>query len=611
MKKRVLNISLILLLTSTGSVFAQQGFGTNSPDKSAAVDIVSPNKGLLVPRLSLQSLTLTAPVNNPAKSLVVYNTNTDAALQLKEGFYYWEGTKWEAFTTSAYDQNTRNVTFEVVGNKLVLTDSDGQSLDVNISDINTDNQQIENFEIGTDHLVTLTLEDGGTKTIDLSPYFNSTKVEQGINTTLQGNGSATAPYKISVDKATDLSLGVVQIGSGITIDANGVISVPQAPGETITAFSNIVTGNKIADYENEAGVTQAINETVTSMVQSATGITYKDERGESVSAKVVSGNAGNLIQAGTDFGALLTADDIHTNQKTTTVKGTAPVSVTPSSPNASGNTEYTVSANMATAASVGVVKPGTGLAVDGTGTLSVNFPAAPDGSETKLVNGTNTTVSGTGTATDQYHVNVATATATTVGVVKPGTGLSVSTDGTLDVTVIDTNTDNQQLTYNTATKILTLERGGTPVDLSALATDTNSKTVVTAAASNVVVTPSVNTTTDTTTYSVEVKNAMPVFFYMPSILIDTSIVDPNTIKTVNLYQQYTSQFNVTNTAHRSTSAPAQIPVLPAATDLYYYITYHDAASIQIIGIDANGVMSYKVVGNTNSLSFVNIVFVIK
>ena len=101
------------------------------------------------------------------------------------------------------------------------------------------------------------------------------------------------------------------------------------------------------------------------------------------------------------------------------------------------------------------------------------------------------------------------------------------------------------------------------------------------------------------------------FFFISSILIDTSVVDVNVVKTVNLYSQYTAQFNVTNTAMRSSGAPAQIPVLPTATDLYYYVTYSDSTSITITGIDANGIMSYKVIGNTNSLSFVNIVFVIK
>src|SRR5690554_5843955 len=115
---------------------------------------------------------------------------------------------------------------------------------------------------------------------------------------------------------------------------------------------------------------------------------------------------------------------------------------------------YTVDVNKATASTLGVVMPGTNVTVDTDGKLNV----ALDGSETKLADGLNTTVSGTGTETDQYKVNVATATTAAVGVVKPGTGLNVATDGTLNVTVVDTNTDVQQLSL--ASNTLTLERGG-------------------------------------------------------------------------------------------------------------------------------------------------------
>ena len=56
------------------------------------------------------------------------------------------------------------------------------------------------------------------------------------------------------------------------------------------------------------------------------------------------------------------------------------------------------------------------------------------GAETKLVNGTNTTVTGSGTVADQYKVNVATANGTTLGVVKQGNGsIVVAADGGLSV----------------------------------------------------------------------------------------------------------------------------------------------------------------------------------
>src|SRR5918993_3083179 len=59
------------------------GIGTNTPDASAALDVSSDSKGLLVPRLtSAQRITLASP----AKGLLVYQTETP------EGFYYNAGT---------------------------------------------------------------------------------------------------------------------------------------------------------------------------------------------------------------------------------------------------------------------------------------------------------------------------------------------------------------------------------------------------------------------------------------------------------------------------------------------------------------------------------------
>lgn len=73
---------------------AQQGFGTNTPDKSAALDISSKNKGLLIPRIKITGLTTSAPITNPANGLVVYNTTTTQASNgtqaIPEGFYYWD-----------------------------------------------------------------------------------------------------------------------------------------------------------------------------------------------------------------------------------------------------------------------------------------------------------------------------------------------------------------------------------------------------------------------------------------------------------------------------------------------------------------------------------------
>lgn len=98
-------------------------------------------------------------------------------------------------------------------------------------------------------------------------------------------------------------------------------------------------------------------------------------------------------------------------------------------------------------------------------------------------------------------------------------------------------------------------------------------------------------------------------FYMPSINIPTNASLVGTTQTKNLYGQYASEFGTPKLA--SAGAPASIPYFGNPTDLNYYVTYYDSALIQITGIDANGVMTYKLLKTANLDSYINIVFMPK
>jgi hypothetical protein len=66
------------------------GIGTSSPDASARLEVSSTNQGVLIPRVSLTSVTDGTTIPNPATSLLVYNTNT--SLPQGAGYYYNAGT---------------------------------------------------------------------------------------------------------------------------------------------------------------------------------------------------------------------------------------------------------------------------------------------------------------------------------------------------------------------------------------------------------------------------------------------------------------------------------------------------------------------------------------
>lgn len=89
--KKIIAVLFVLAGSST-MVIAQQGFGTNAPDRSAVVDMTATNKGVLFPRVALTSTILAAPITSPATNLVVFNTAT--AGDVTPGLYYWNGTAW-------------------------------------------------------------------------------------------------------------------------------------------------------------------------------------------------------------------------------------------------------------------------------------------------------------------------------------------------------------------------------------------------------------------------------------------------------------------------------------------------------------------------------------
>lgn len=97
MKAQTLLLSLFLLSATT---FAQVGIGTTTPDASAALDVSSTNKGLLVPHLTAAQRN---GISLPATGLLIYQTDGVA------GFYYNTGTPavpvWFNLTNYTLQQN--------------------------------------------------------------------------------------------------------------------------------------------------------------------------------------------------------------------------------------------------------------------------------------------------------------------------------------------------------------------------------------------------------------------------------------------------------------------------------------------------------------------------
>jgi len=140
---RIVQLTLACFLLS-GSLFAQKGIGINDPNPQAALHIVSPDKGVLLPQISLTTSTTFlggATATASHTGMLVYNTNTATNTGLLgEGYYFWNSTHWERFQGSAdaltdLDNDTKIQVEETGDDDTIRFDTAGtEILRVNTSD---------------------------------------------------------------------------------------------------------------------------------------------------------------------------------------------------------------------------------------------------------------------------------------------------------------------------------------------------------------------------------------------------------------------------------------------------------------------------------------------
>lgn len=273
MKKLILSASFAFALLTTSNTFAQQGFGTNQPNKSAAVDIVSSKRGLLIPRINIVDLNNASPVTNPAVSLFVYNTNTTSG----EGFYYWDGAKWVRFTST---NNERDVIVQAAANGNI--DIPTATYDAN--GVKTYNVSVKGGEEGQ---VLVSNATGGTVWVNPEEF-----VKDVINAT---NGLTYVP------------------STGVGVD--NIIKL----GGTLTENTVIGTVNGQTNPLDNRSLTIAGLETVTSapfvMVMNDVGLLQKMERSTLLDAKDLTLGDGLAFETGSGVGAVLQETKIEIEDK--------------------------------------------------------------------------------------------------------------------------------------------------------------------------------------------------------------------------------------------------------------------------------------------------------
>jgi hypothetical protein len=89
----------VYLFFLSTTIQSQVGIQNTSPE--AMLDAKSTDKGILLPRVDLTSLTAQTPIINPQggnipTSTLVYHNGTNS---IAPGFYMWDGVKWKALST--------------------------------------------------------------------------------------------------------------------------------------------------------------------------------------------------------------------------------------------------------------------------------------------------------------------------------------------------------------------------------------------------------------------------------------------------------------------------------------------------------------------------------
>ncbi|MDM1070779.1 hypothetical protein, partial [Myroides sp. 1372] len=147
MKRQLIPLMALVL---SGSAMAQVGIGTKKPANSAQLDIVSPNKGVLLPRIELIAENDRAPIiGEMVESLLIYHIGNSV---LESGFYYWENNKWKRLQATDSVSDRMNNSFTIGPNpdkngeeSLIITDTKNHSVYLSIASIANNEEFIKNL----------------------------------------------------------------------------------------------------------------------------------------------------------------------------------------------------------------------------------------------------------------------------------------------------------------------------------------------------------------------------------------------------------------------------------------------------------------------------------
>ncbi|WP_413512170.1 hypothetical protein [Myroides odoratus] len=316
MKRKLLSIATLLLASA---VNAQVGIGTTIPNKSAELTVLSKDKGLLIPNISLKSTTDTTTISNGnVESLLVYANVKQG--DIVPGFYYWNKTRWvrlvpdvdiaseviNNFTTIVNNENViqeleqifntigGNVYYD--GTKFEYTDASGTKQEINI----------EQIVKGNETLTTLVDNHNGTYT------YTS---ENGAQTTINVPQSVIENFETIINNETvknEILELITQVGGGNVyydgtkfeyVDASGTkqeINIEQIVKGNETLTTLVDNNNGTYTYTSENGTETIIN-VPQSVIENFETIINNETVKNEILELITQVGGGNVYYDGTTF----------------------------------------------------------------------------------------------------------------------------------------------------------------------------------------------------------------------------------------------------------------------------------------------------------------------
>jgi hypothetical protein len=269
MDKKLLFLSFFVFFQLS---FAQVGIGTDLPNPSSQLDIESQDRGLLIPRVQLQSIVDANTISaGNVESLMVFNTSQGN--DVTPGYYYWYKGQWRRFLVEG-EYSAQTITY-------LADNQDGTFTYTNENNIKfTFDANTTTYVNNNDGTYTFTNANGATMTIDVindvvtniqnqgDVYTEIINLLQNNTDTLQDNGDGTFTHtavdgtQLIFDANTTTYVnnndGTYTFtnanGATMTIDViNDIVTNIQNQGDVYTEIINLLQNNTDTLQDNGDG----------------------------------------------------------------------------------------------------------------------------------------------------------------------------------------------------------------------------------------------------------------------------------------------------------------------------------------------------------------------